>query len=94
MKATTVYFLFLVIVICYGRSAAQLSRAEKQEALDFHNDLRRSEGASDMLCMVTTLYERTWFICIASPIHELLDKSSRKSLRCFACVLVSLLLIS
>jgi len=29
-----------------------LSREEKQGALDLHNDLRRREGASDMLLMV------------------------------------------
>ena len=53
MKVTTVSILFLVI--CCGQSTAQLSTAEKQQALDFHNDLRRSEGASNMQCMVTAL---------------------------------------
>ena len=47
---------FFCLFIFYGRSAARLSTAEKQEALDFHNDLRRSEGASDMLCMVIIMF--------------------------------------
>ena len=46
---------FLCLFICYGRSTSKLSTEEKQEALDFHNDLRRSEGASNMLSMVTLM---------------------------------------
>ena len=53
MKVITVSFIYFLV--CCGRSAAQLTTAEKQEALEFHNDLRRSEGASDMFCMVTII---------------------------------------
>ena len=53
MKVTTVSFIYFLV--CCGRSAAQLTTAEKQEALEFHNNLRRSEGASNMFCMVTII---------------------------------------
>ena len=60
MKVAMVSFLFLFI--CCGQSTAQLNTADKQQALDFHNDLRRSEGASNMQYMVTVLYN----ICLLS----------------------------
>ena len=53
MRVTIAPFLFLSII--YARSAAQLSAEEKQDALDLHNDLRRGEGASNMLLMVTQM---------------------------------------
>ena len=63
MKVTTVSFIYFFI--CYGRSAAQLTTAEKQEALEFHNDLRRSEGASDMFCMVTIILHASTYTALA-----------------------------
>ena len=51
MRATGVAFWVLLLFI-FRRSTAQLAREEKQSALDRHNDLRRQEGASNMLLMV------------------------------------------
>ena len=77
MKVTTVSIIFLVI--CCGQSTAQLSTAEKQQALDFHNDLRRSEGASNMQCMVTALCSMPLelYIHMLLRIFVVLDKNSR-----------------
>ena len=58
MRATVTFYICLFLYC--GQSSAQfpteistgLTREEKQSALDLHNDLRRQEGASDMLLMV------------------------------------------
>ena len=70
MRVTALVTLCVCFFLCCERSSAQLTRNEKQDALDFHNDLRRRKGASDMLLMVRIPVCKYLRSQLASYLHD------------------------